>query len=175
MKKIPRAANGPVQFGCQRNFFELNYFQIMARFSYQNSTTLLVFRVRHSFYSRSAFGLKVRHLFLKVDVRFFFFSFFCRFNFRFSSLIFVLVNWTFVFQVLRSFYSIQHSFAFQVSHSFYKLQQSFFNFDIRFLSSKFFLLTLVYCLVNALWIMGDWIQRNGDRKRSFSLRVRSFM
>ena len=138
MKKIPRAANGPLQFGCQRNFFELNYFQIMARFSYQNSTIPLVFKVWHSFYSRSAFGFKVRHLFLKVDIRFFFFV-----DSTFASLIFVLFNWTFVFQVLRSFYSIKHSFVFQVSNSFYKLQQSFFNLDIRFLSSKFVLLTLV--------------------------------
>ena len=125
MKKIPRAANGPVQFGCQRNFFELNYFQIMALFSYQNSTIPLVFKVWHSF--------------LKFVIRF------SRLTFVFFPIQHLL------FQLWGSFHSFEHLF-FNFDIRFIQINIHFLNrhlyfkFDIRFInsSSRFSNLTFVF-------------------------------
>ena len=102
----------------------------MARFSYQNSTILLVFKVSHSFYLRST------SVFFQFNISFSSLTFVLfNFHIRFSILTFVLFFSAFVFQLSHSFYSIQHLF--------YKKQQSFFNFEIRFSSSTFVLSTLV--------------------------------
>ena len=79
----------------------LNPFYVtpMARFSYQNSTISLVFKVWHSF--------------LKFVIRFsrLTFVFFSDSTFVVSTLRFVSFFWAFVFQLWHSFYSNQHSFS----------------------------------------------------------------
>ena len=44
-EKNSEGSQRPTPIWLSEDFFELNYFQIMARFSYQNSTIPLVFKV----------------------------------------------------------------------------------------------------------------------------------
>ena len=120
----------------------------MARFPYQNSTILLVFKIRHSFLkfvirlSRLTFvfffRLNIFILFFKFDVQF------IQLNIRFSTLTFVLFHWAFVFQLWRSFYSIQHFF----------IRHLYFKFDIWVINSsnRFSTLTFVLQVQHSLFV-----------------------
>ena len=120
----------------------------MARFPYQNSTVPLAFKIWHSYFSKSTFVFKVRHSSLKVDVCFFFFRFnifilffkfdvqFIQLNIRFLTLTFVLFYWAFVFQLWRSFYSIQHFF----------IRHLYFKFDIWVINSSNLFSNLTFVL-----------------------------
>ena len=119
----------PSPIWLSEEFFESNYFQNTARFSNQNSTIALVFKVWHSFNVTSTFGFKVRHLFLMILFRFFFFFFF----------------------------SIQHSFLntfvlFNSTFNFF-IRNLFFKFVIRFInsSSRFSTLTFVFQVQNSFY------------------------
>ena len=108
----------------------------MARFPYQNSTVPLVFKIWHSYFSKSIFVFKVRHSSLKFDVCFFFDL---RFSFCFSSLTLSLFNWTFVFQLWLSFYSLEHLF---------------FNFDVRFIPFNIFFIGHLYFKFD-IWVINS--------------------
>ena len=109
----------------------------MASFPYQNSTVPLVFKIWHSYFSKSTFVFKFRHSSLKVDVCLFFFDW--KFLFCFSSLTFSLFNWTFVFQLWLSFYSIEHLF---------------FNFGVRFIPFNIFFIRHLYFKFD-IWVINS--------------------
>ena len=134
----------------------------MARFSYQNSTIPLVFKFWHSFYLRSTFVFKVRHLFLKVDVRFFFlFNIcFCNFDVRFILLSICFYNFDVRF--------IQFNIHFFIRHLHFKFVICFMNSSSCFSTLTFVLSTLVLLSSEPTMNYGRLGQRNGDRKRSFS-------
>ena len=84
-----------------------------------------------------------QHSFLKFVIRLsrltFVLFFDWTFLFCFSSLTFSLFNWTFVFQLWLSFYSIEHSF---------------FNFDVRFIPFNIFLIWQLYFKFD-IWIINS--------------------
>ena len=124
-----QAANGRVQFGCQRNFFNSIISRLWRVFSDQNSTIPLVFKVWHSFYCWRSF--------------FFFF---------FDST-FVFQVWFSFYSIEYSFFKFYVDFVLFNSTFNFFIRHLFFKFVIRFInrSSRFSTFTFVFQVQNSFY------------------------